>query len=312
MAIDAVEHGATDRPTRTVFICTTTKGGAGKTETADLLDGVFALAGNDPILIDVDDGNRGLHRRVGKENVLPIPWTYGPSDAPAWVASLGTSDRPIVFDLGAGIGSSDTPIMAFLDVVWRILFEQNAQIHVLAIVSTNARCGNYIDGLHYRYGKIANIVIVRNNQDGSRNFPAELVNRPERSLEVSYLTAGLQAVRLKESRRLSDLVRRPDLGYVLATSMIANRVADFADHLKKASILDETAYRSVDSYRQTVAQGSYVISSLAWATDRAIRCNQQLEACHQKILRANLGDEDAVALIEEYRTAMAYHRAIIR
>lgn len=312
MAIDAVERGAMDRPTRTVFICTTTKGGAGKTETADLLDGVFALAGNDPILIDVDDGNRGLRRRVGKENVLPIPWTYGPSDAPAWVASLGTSNRPIVFDLGAGISSSDTPVMAFLDVVWRMLFEQNAQIHVLAIVSTNAPCGNYIDALRYRYGKIANIVIVRNNQDGSRNFPAELVDGPERSLEVSYLTPGIQAVRLRESRRLSDLVRRPDLGYVLATSMIANRVADFADHLKKASILDEAAHRNVVSYRQTVAQGFYIISSLARATDRAIHCNQQLEACHGKVLRADLGEEDAVALIEAYRAAMADHLAVIR
>lgn len=312
MAIDAIERGATDRPTREVFICTTAKGGAGKTETADLLDGVFALAGNDPILVDVDDGNRGLLRRVGKENVLPIPWTYGPSDAPAWVASLGTSNRPIVFDLGAGISSSDTPIMAFLDVVWRMLFDQSAQIHVLAIVSTNARCGNYIDALHYRYGKIANIVIVRNNQDGSRNFPAELVDGPERSLEVSYLTPGIQAVRLRESRRLSDLVRRPDLGYVLATSMIANRVADFADHLKKASILDEADHRNVVSYRQTVAQGFYIISSLARATDRAIHCNQQLEACHRKVLRADLGEEDAVALIEAYRAAMADHLAVIR
>jgi hypothetical protein len=46
------------------------------------------------------------------------------------------------------------------------------------------------------YGRIGEIMIVRNNQDGSHAFPADLSGRPESQIKLDHLSGGLQAVRL--------------------------------------------------------------------------------------------------------------------
>jgi hypothetical protein len=208
-------------PSRIVHITATPKGGAGKTETADVLEAALFLSGSQPILIDVDDGNRGLTRRVGKEHVLGLNWASGPEDAPGWLRHHAAGSSPLIFDLGAGLMSTDLPILNFLATVWRMLHDEGAKIVIYCIVSTNAPTARFIQQMVSTYGRIAEVVLLRNDQDGSGAFPADIADRSERQLTLDHLAGGIQAVRLLTKAPLSTVIAEPPEGYGMATRIMA-------------------------------------------------------------------------------------------
>ena len=291
---------------RVVHVLTTVKGGAGKTETTDMLEAVLTLTGHRCTLVDVDDGNRGLARRVGVDNVVKLDWTSGVEDAPGWVTQHGSgSPHHLLFDLGAGISSSDTPVMAFLQTVWRMLHNDGARIIFYCIVSTNAPTSRFIERMVSIYGKIGTVMIVRNDQDGSQAFPVDIADRPEPQIDLRHQPSGIQAVRLMHRAPLSTIVSNPMLGYRLATTVMAKRVHAFANQLAAASVIDPTSLAGLDVRSPPVPALMYAIRRASDATDERILRNGALRDAHRALLSEGLTDTELLEAATAYRAACA-------
>ncbi|MBA2933883.1 hypothetical protein HZF05_07190 [Sphingomonas sp. CGMCC 1.13654] len=291
---------------RVVHVLTTVKGGAGKTETTDMLEAVLTLTGHRCTLVDVDDGNRGLARRVGVDNVVKLDWTSGIEDAPGWVAQYGSdSAHHLLFDLGAGISSSDTPVMAFLQTVWRMLHNEGARIIFYCIVSTNAPTSRFVERMVSTYGKIGTILIVHNDQDGSRAFPADIANRAEPQIDLRHQAPGIQEVRLRHRARLSAVIANPLPGYRLATALMATRVHAFARQLAAVSIIDPASLAALDGGSPPVPRLMYSTRRSSDATDERILCNGKLHDAHHALLANGLSDSELLTAAKAYRAACA-------
>jgi hypothetical protein len=289
----------------TVHITITPKGGAGKTEVATVLEAALTATGHSPVLIDVDDGNRGLTRRIGKEHVVALNWASGPEDAPTWVRRHAAGDTPMIFDLGAGLMSADLPILDFLGSVWRLLYNKGARIVFHCVVSTNAPTNRFIGQILENYGRIAEVVIVCNNQDGSASFPADIASRENHRLKLDHLYPGLQAVRLLRKVPLSALIAEPMQRYTIATKMIAARVYRFARQLADASLLDPSCLAKLEAAAVGVPPLHYTLAHLADATDDRIERNARLSRAHRRLVAAELSPSGLLSAAEDYRLAHA-------
>lgn len=294
----------------TVHVLTTVKGGAGKTETTDVLEAALTLAGHRCVLVDVDDGNRGLARRVGVNNVVKLDWTSGVEDAPAWVARVGgAGPHHLLFDLGAGIGSSDTPIMAFLQTVWRMLHDDGARIIFYCIASTNAPTARFIERIASIFGRIGTMFIVRNDQDGSRAFAADIADRPEPLIDLRHQAPGIQEVRLMRRAPLSAVIANPLPGYRLATTLMATRVQAFASQLAAGSVIDTASLTGLDYASHPAPRLMYSIRRSSDATDERIRHNGALYHGHRAVLAEEITDSELLSAAKAYRAACAAWRS---
>jgi hypothetical protein len=291
----------------TAHVMLTVKGGAGKTETADVLEAALTLFGQRCLLIDIDDGNRGLSRRVGSSNVVKLGWESGASDAPDWVATHVNSIDDLIFDLGAGISSSDTPVMACLASIWRILSDGGGKVIFYCIVSTNAPTAGFIERVASSYGRFASLVIVWNNQDNSRQFSSE-VSATYPKINLDHLAGGLQAVRLMRREPLSGIIRGPTPGYELASAMIAARVNAFAAQMQHTSI--GSPRRGELLARAAAAPVvMFAIRRASLASNERILENAQLLEAHRHLLAPVIDDVGLVARAQAYRQAYRAYRS---
>ena len=285
-----------------IIVMMTPKGGAGKTEVADAIEAALTLSGRTCRLIDVDDGNRGLARRVGKSEIETAPWTSTVAQAPAWVERYARNVDSLIFDLGAGIESADLPVLAFLSTAWRLLQDRGSRIIFCAVVSTNAATSRFIDRIARNYGALGEVVIVCNNQDGSAAFSDELSVRPEPKLHLQQLSAGIQAVRLARQARLSDLIRSPSDNYLVATRMMADRVVSFA---KQPVISEAIGQEGLEKLR-TFSKGKtatihFTIRRKEHATDNVIMQNVRVAIAEMLLLNPVLDDEAILSAARFYR-----------
>lgn len=285
-----------------VFVTMTTKGGAGKTETADVLEAALTLSGRVCRLIDVDDGNSGLARRVGKSEVVKADWSNGVAQAPAWVERYSRDVDGLVFDLGAGIESADLPIMAFLSTTWRLLQDRGARIIFCAVASTNAATPMFIKRIAENYGTLGEIVIVFNNQDGSAAFSDEVAARPEPKLHLGQLPAGIQAVRLAHQARLSNVIRSPVPGFDMATRRMAARLIAFAG---QPVIRDAVGPDGLEKLRALSGGGvpsvHFRIRHKDLASDEMILQNARVAAAHALLMAPDPDDAAILSAARQYR-----------
>ena len=291
---------------RIVLVTMTPKGGAGKTETTDVAEATFTLGGHRCVLVDADDGNRGLGRRIGLDNVTKLAWTSGAEDAPDWIARhAGNGDR-LIFDLGAGIGSADLPIMAFLGSVWRMLHQGGARIIFLCIVSTNAPAATtFVERVVSLYGRIGEVVILCNDQDGSGTFLNGIADRPEPKVRLGNLAAGIQAVRLMRKEPLSSIIDAPMPGYASATAIMASRVHAFASQAYFAALVDPSALARLKVAAGNAPKLLYTVMTAASAADVRIEQNARLAAAQRALLASELDDASVLTAAKAFRRAHA-------
>lgn len=294
-----------------VFVTMTPKGGSGKTEVADVLEAALTLSGRTCRLIDVDDGNRGLARRVGKSEIETAPWTSTVAQAPAWVERYARDVDSLVFDLGAGIESADLPVLAFLSTTWRLLQDRGARIIFCAVASTNAATSTFIERISRNYGALGEVVIVCNNQDGSESFSDELSVRLEPKVRLRQLSAGVQAVRLARRARLSDIIRSPAEGYLMASRMMADRLVSFA---KQPAICEAIGPDGLEKLRKfsrgETARVHFTIRREEHATDKVIMQNVRVAIAEMLLLDPVLDDEAILSAARFYREEQQAWRAL--
>ncbi|RDE04958.1 hypothetical protein [Sphingomonas aracearum] len=195
--------------------------------------------------------------------------------------------------------------MAFLQTVWRMLNDDGARIIFYCIVSTNAPISRFIERMVSTYSRIGTVVIVRNDQDGSRAFAADIDGRPEPQIDLRHQASGIQEVRLMRRARLSALIADPLPGYRLATALIATRVHAFARQLAAVSIIDPASLARINRWSLSVPKLMYFIRQSNNATDERIRCNGRLHDAHQAILAEDLTDLQLLTAAKSYREAYA-------
>ncbi|MDR6852678.1 hypothetical protein J2Y54_002198 [Sphingomonas sp. BE123] len=297
----------------TVFVTSTPKGGAGKTETADLLEAGLTLSGSKCVLVDVDDGNRGLKRRVGERSVVKTDWTSSVMKAFAWLGTNAADADALIFDLGAGIDSSDLPIMAFLATVWSLLQQGGARIIFCAVVSTNAPTSSFIDRIGRSFGDLGEVAIVCNNQDGSKEFPKELAGRPEPKLNLRQLAAGIQSVRLARQEPLSTVLRTPASDYHLATALMAQRLLAFAAQPIIREVVSPAATEWLDALaRRAAPRLHFTVSRKALATDAAIELNARVARADDALLAPGIEGSALLDAARAYRRERAAWAAATR
>ena len=284
-----------------VFITITPKGGAGKTETAECLEAAITLGGANCALVDVDDGNRGIARRVGKDNVTKLDWSTSITAAPAWVDRHTGEADAMIFDLGAGIDSADLPVMAFLSTVWRMLADQGARITICAVISTNARTSAFVERLDRRFGDLGQVIVICNNQDGSRAFPAELSTLPQPKVQLGQLPSGIQAVRLDRLERLSAVISNPAPNYRIASAIMAKRVFEFAREPAISDLIKVNRVEALLLPSATVPRLRYSITTKLHSTDDVITANARLSAGQETLLRPDLNDSEVLAAAQNFR-----------
>lgn len=290
----------------TAFAPLSKKGGAGRTETCDLIEAVLTLGGSKCLLVDADDGNRGLLRRVGDDEVVKLSWETRPEDAADWLGRHAYNHDVMIFDLGSGIDSSDLPVMSFLSTLWSKLHAGGAKLLFPCIVSTNARVSpSFVERALTNYGRFGEILILNNNKDGSQNFPAELECRPERRIALRKAQAGLQAVRLMKTATLSSLVMNPVAGYSTATAMIAARILAFARQPVINELVSASAVEKLAAAAVGVRPLRFNVTTSADATDERLALNAKLAAAHQSLLMPKVGDEMILATALAYREAFS-------
>lgn len=291
-------------------VAVTIKGGAGKTETADVLEAVHRLAGSTCICIDIDDGNRGWRRRIGGDSIVKVDWTNGASDAAPWLDRHAPVSGAMIFDLGAGISSSDTSVMAFLSAVWRMLHDGGARLMFHCVVSTNAPTARFVERIVNTYGRLGKVAIVLNDKDGSGNFPAELFDLPEPRLKLGHMQPGIQAVRLSRIAPLSAIIADPSPSYTMATAMMATRVLSFAAQLKATGFIDIQAQALPESIVKRIPGLMYSVRRAKDATDVRLRQNAELRVAHDVLIAGDLPDAELATAAGKYRKAHAAWRFV--
>ncbi|URD60700.1 hypothetical protein M8312_13120 [Sphingomonas sp. KRR8] len=293
----------------TIYIVTTKKGGAGKTETTECLEALSTMSGKRCLLVDVDDGNRGLGRRVGLDRVIKVSWDAPVSNAPHWVTKHAPAADTMIFDLGAGIDSSDLPITAYLSSIWRMLANGGARVIICAVVSTNAPTSNYIERLGKRFETLGELLVVCNNQDGSQEYPAELADLGMTKVHLGQVPSGIQAVRLSRRELLSTVIQNPSVGFTLASACMAQRLLKFAQQSFFKDFVTIDALDKLGSISSAAPrQCAYTILKRAQATDMAIKENARLAASMSSLLAPDLDDQAILAAAKSYRSQYLRYR----
>lgn len=295
-----------------IFIVTTPKGGSGKTETADCLEAALSLTGLSVGLVDVDDGNRGLLRRVGKENVIKLDWSTAATAAPDWASRRALDHEAIIFDLGAGIDSSDLPIMSFLGSVWRLLADHGVRITVCAVISTNAHTSAFLERLERKFDGLGTVVPVLNNQDGSASFQNGMCDSARKNLRLGMMEPGFQIVRLSRKERLSAVIANPAQNFRLASAFMGHRVARFARHPVLADLINSSHLKRFGSANGDTPELHYTVRTMKAASDYAIEANARLKKSYDLLLDPSIKPHEAFEAITSFQKRNKTYKEISR
>jgi len=276
-----------------VFVTPALKGGVGKTETTDNIEPLLTLSERPPLLVDVDDGNSGLIRRVGHERVHKLKWSTSPRSARRWIDEHLIGRRSVIFDIGAGLDSCDLPILATLETIWRILADGGAKIIFCAIVSTNAHTANFVARLQNDYSDLGTVAIVYNDQDGSKQWPKNIDLTGKELINLSQAQSGIQAVRLSRQDCLSTVLRSPAQGYSRATALMAFRVYLFGLSQGLSGLFTEAAFDELETlFAARPRNQAFTIGNSAEASDAFIDQNERCGVARDALLRPDLQDTE--------------------
>lgn len=284
-----------------IFIVTTPKGGSGKTETADCLEAALSMSGLSVGLVDVDDSNRGLLRRVGKENVIKLDWSAAATAAPDWVSRPALNHDAIIFDLGAGIDSSGLPIMCFLDSAWRLLADQGVRITVCAVISTNAHTSAFIERLERKFDGLGTVVPVLNNQDGSASFQDGMGDNAGKKMRLGMMDSGIQIVRLSRKERLSAVISNPAKNFRMASAFMGHRVARFSRHPILAGLINSSKLERFGSANGDTPKLHYTVRTMKAASDSAIEANARLKKSYDLLLDPSIKADEAFEALTSFQ-----------
>ncbi|EMD81893.1 hypothetical protein [Pacificimonas flava] len=290
-----------------LIVVLTNAGGTGKTHVTEILDCLARLAGLSVCVVDADQGCRGYINRNGKANATVLNWNAGEMLQPAeWSARHLAQVDVGIFDLGANFLSMDTPAAGFLNDVVETAQDQNIRT-VFAPIDAPDKVGARLlaERLYTQFSTLFEVFIVKNDNRGTGNFgPARLID--PQTLSIPFLDAGYESVRLRQQRRLDEVIEAPEDGYAMASAAIASRLLEIANN----PIVEDLFGTAMRKPLEAAAQGRpgplrFVVATPADARDEKLRANMAVRAAHTILARSASADPQALqAAFEAEREAL--------
>lgn len=254
-------------------------GGEGKSTWTEAMTALGSISALNPLIFDADPGMRGFRNRCGGEGLIELGWNESHEagkDGLTWCQKHFADRKLVLVDTGANFFSATHRVQSYLDEVIGAALELGIKVAIHAVVGTN-KAGSFQGAVdfHTRFSRHLDIVLVRNNRDGSAEFgEGKLSPDWTATVDIPHLDAGLQAYRLSRTEPLLGILRNPTPGYTIASAMIARwllRIAR-ADYVR--SFFGDVAERELADLSALAPAGChYARANLLYVTDEVLQAN---------------------------------------
>lgn len=282
----------------------TNSGGEGKSTWSEVLAAFARLAGLDTVVADVDPGNRGYLNRNGDGSALSLDWSLGGNGANTPITSASWFDEHLagrqigILDTGANMLAAANPISHFIGGLIEIARKRGTRIIVFGVTSPNkAGSDELIEMMYQRFHRGAEVVVVKNDRDGSNAFGDSISTLGTMAVSLPHLAPGLQAVRLRRRIPLDEVLTNPEPNYERATSLLARRLSITANQEAVIDIVGTKAKERLEALAAAAPREThYRIDNIGMADNASIDANEKLRAAWT---RFRMSDRvDAVAFAE--------------
>lgn len=267
-------------------IVMTNAGGDGKSTFAEILAALARLAGLDVAVADIDAGNRGYLNRNGDGSAASLDWSpkseldvLAPADPSEWYDRHLAGKRLAILDTGANMLAAANTINSFLAGLMSVAHSRGARIIVYGVTSPNKPgSADLIEMMYQRFHRGAEVVVVKNDRDGSKSFK-RMLEAGTPTVELPHFAPGLQEVRLRRCLPLHEVLTRPETNYQRATSMIAQKLLTVAQQESVINVIGDGAIAPLEQLAVPAPKGTfYTIANLKLASDAAITANENIAA----------------------------------
>lgn len=254
-------------------------GGEGKSTWTEALVALGTIAGLQPLVFDADPGMRGFRNRSGGQGLIELSWGESHAageDGTNWCEKHFNDRKLVLIDTGANFFSATHRVQNYLSEVIGAALELRVTVAIHVVVGTN-KVGSFRGAVdfHRQYGQHVDVVLVRNNRDGSGEFgESKLTPNWPAIIDIDHLSPGLQTYRLTRAEPLLGLLREPTPGFTTASGLIARWLLRIAreEHVQgmfgRGAIgeLEELSAHAPDRY-------AYALASLDCVTDEKLSAN---------------------------------------
>lgn len=285
-------------PRITLAIVMTNAGGDGKSTFTEILAALARLAGLNVAVADIDAGNRGYLNRNGDGSAASLDWSpksesdmSAPADPSEWYDRHLAGKHLAILDTGANMLAAANTINSFLAGLMSVAHNRGARIIVYGVTSPNKPgSADLIEMMYQRFHRGAEVVVVKNNRDGSKSFK-QLLEAGTPTVELPHLAPGLQEVRLRRCLPLHEVLNRPEANYERATSLIARKLLAVARQDSVIDVIGDGAIAPLERLASLAPKELfYTITNLNLAGDAAITANENIANAWQDFHADNEDD----------------------
>lgn len=254
-------------------------GGEGKSTWTEAMTALGTIAALNPLVFDADPGMRGFRNRSGGEGLIELGWneshTVG-EDGMTWCQKHFADRKLVLVDTGANFFAATHRVQEYLFEAIEAALELGIKVAIHVVVGTN-KAGSFRGAVdfHTRFSQHVDVVLVRNNRDGSAEFgEGKLSPNWSATVDIAHLDVGLQAYRLSRAEPLLGILRNPTPGYAIASAMIARWLLRIARAEYVRSIFGDIPERELADLSALAPGGChFTLTSLRSVKDEALQAN---------------------------------------
>jgi len=281
-------------------------GGEGKSTWTEAMTALGTIASLDPLIFDADPGMRGFRNRSGGEGLIELGWNESHTageDGMTWCQKHYADRKLVLVDTGANFFAATHRVQEYLFEAIEAALELGIKVAIHVVVGTN-KAGSFRGAVdfHTRFSQHVDVVLVRNNRDGSAEFgEGKFSPAWTATVDIPHLDAGLQAYRLSRAEPLLGILRNPTSGYALASAMLAQWLLRLARTDYMRSIFGDAAEHELVNLSALAPGGChYTRASLRSVRDETLKANAAVFSA-QKVFRAASPDVDGEAFNQAAR-----------
>lgn len=282
------------QPESTLLVALNNSGGDGKTTFTELAETTAVIGGKQCCVVDVDPGNRGFLNRSGDLSATALNWDQHtaferPDD---WFREHVMNHDVTIFDTGANMLASGGTINGFLFRLCELAKQGGTRLIFATVTSPNkAGSGELVENLYSRFKSAVEVIIVRNNRDGSGKFMPSLSELGAPIINVPFLAPGLQSLRLSRRLPLHEVLRNPEVGFGIGTAMIAKWALEFASQQSIINVFGPASINPLQALATDAPSNvHYNLPTHRHVRDDVIAANASLDTAWRNFIKSERSD----------------------